>query len=254
MADREQRKVLYKGGAVALTAYLALSADEACCGICQDTRAEHEEALREEPPAAAAMGGGGGGGGGGGVVAVVPPSEDVAVIKALFVVPLCETHVSHLYHRTCLKKWLKRPDHNTCPMCQEVVVVAGAPPDPLPASQVSSLEAPTPPAPLPPPPLRAVEMAILDACIADGFVVWLNPPPAGLVLADWENAERGYGFLVETAATNLRDALRCNSSLDACHVQRHQEPNPAEIRRLYRRCRRDGYACLGVNKKHFSKS
>jgi hypothetical protein len=33
MADNEQRKVLYKGSAVALTAYFELSADEACCGI-----------------------------------------------------------------------------------------------------------------------------------------------------------------------------------------------------------------------------
>ena len=131
-----------------------------------------------------------------------PPCAEEAVVKALFVVPLCETHVAHLYHRTCLKNWLKHPDHSTCPLCQTTVVHEGTPTPSVPQSQVSSLEAPTPPAPPAPPPLLAVEVAILNACMADGFAVWLYPPPADLVLADWDNAERGYGFTVETAATD----------------------------------------------------
>ena len=199
----DARKVLYKGSAVAMTAYLELGADDACCGICQETRAEHEEALREEPPVAAALnGGGGGGGGGGGAAPEVPPNEEAAVIKALFVVPLCPADVPHLYHRKCLKDWLKRPDHNVCPMCIQPVVREGTPTHSAPPSQVSSLEAPpTPPAP--PAPLREVEIAILDACAEDGFALWLYPPPADLVLADWEDPhQRGFAFTVETAATD----------------------------------------------------
>ena len=221
------RKVLYKGGAVTLAAFRALDANDACCGICHDKRAEHETSQREEALAAAAGGGGGGGGGGAeappGEPAVCvcgadfiktakvrkcPPCAEEAVVKALFVVPLCETHVAHLYHRTCLKGWLKRPDHSTCPLCQTTVVHEGTPTPSVPQSQVSSLEAPTPPAPAPPPPLRAVEMAILDACMADGFAVWLNPPLYPQ-LGDWDFAECGYGFLVETAATNGTCGTHC---------------------------------------------
>jgi hypothetical protein len=142
--DEEEpvRKVRYMGGAVAHAAYLALGADEQCCGICHEKRAEHEEARRkearrEEVPSAAAMGGGGGGGG---AMPEAPPSEEAAVIKALFVVPLCETHVPHIYHRACLKNWLKRPDHNKCPVCLAAVVREGTPTHSVPSSQVSSLE------------------------------------------------------------------------------------------------------------------
>jgi len=208
-AEEEEpvRKVLYKGGTLALATYRVLGANDVCCGICHEKRAEHEAAQREEAPTAA-MGGGGGGGG-----AEVPPGEpaEAMAIKASFVVPLCATHVAHLYHRTCLKGWLKRPDHSTCPMCQTMVVHEGTPTHSVPQSQVSSLEAPTPPAPPAQPPLLAVEVAILDACMADMFAVWLHPPPADLVLANWDHAERGYGFTVETAATNGNCGSHCVS-------------------------------------------
>ena len=112
--DEEEpvRKALYKGGAVALAAYRALDANNACCGICQVTREEHEAEEREEaPPVAVAMGGGGGGGAEAppGEPAVCmcgadfiktararkcPPCTEAVAVKALFVVPLCETHVA----------------------------------------------------------------------------------------------------------------------------------------------------------------
>jgi hypothetical protein len=161
--DEEEpvRKALYKGGAVAHAAYLAKGAGEVCCLICQVTREEHEAKEREKaPPVAVAMGGGGGGG----AVPEAPPGEpavcecgadftktararkcppctEALAVKALFVVPLCETHVPHLYHRKCLKDWLKRPDHNKCPVCQTEVVREGTPTHSVPPSQVSSLEA-----------------------------------------------------------------------------------------------------------------
>ena len=242
------RKVLYKGGAVALAAFRALDANDACCGICHDKRAEHEAEQREEAPPVAVGGGGGGGApampvpveptccSGGDVrgmcfftvdrdhlteadlakvltcprtpdavswwldnedydihmramagnfsdldtllggrlpselkeaikrtyvedmdeepavcecgadftktarVRKCPPCTEALAIKALFVVPLCETHVAHLYHRKCLKEWLKRSDNNKCPMCQAEVVREGTPTHSVPPSQVSSLE------------------------------------------------------------------------------------------------------------------
>ena len=54
--------------------------------------------------------------------------------------------------------------------------------------------------PMTTPALSAVEMTILNACMAAGFVVFLSPPPADLVLDDYGEADREYRLTIETAA------------------------------------------------------
>ncbi len=122
--EEHVRRARYKGGAVALAAYRDLEAMGACCLICHVSRAEHEEEQRVER--------------------VCPPCSEEIAIKALFVVPLCATPVTHLYHRKCLKNWLKHPDHNTCPICATEIVEEDTPlpsQNSVPQSQVSTLEA-----------------------------------------------------------------------------------------------------------------
>ena len=108
------RKVYYKGREAALRAFDTLAPSDKCCAICYQEKAEFL-ALNAEP---------------------MPTS-----VKALFVVPKCPSDVPHLFHRTCLKDWLKTEANNKCPLCVARVVRDDTPTHSAPASQVSSLEA-----------------------------------------------------------------------------------------------------------------
>jgi hypothetical protein len=108
------------GREAAHQAYLAVPHAEVACLICLATKGEIEERLGAAPtPEQAAI-------------------KELA-IKTTFVVPRCGAAVPHLYHRTCLKTWLKKPDHNKCPSCRGDIA-GEVTPTPKPESQVSSLD------------------------------------------------------------------------------------------------------------------
>ena len=110
----------YMGREAAHQAYLAVPHAEVACLICLATKGEIEERLGAAPtPEQAAI-------------------KELA-IKTTFVVPRCGAAVPHLYHRTCLKTWLKKPDHNKCPSCRGDIA-GEVTPTPKPESQVSSLD------------------------------------------------------------------------------------------------------------------
>jgi hypothetical protein len=108
----EPRVVRYLGREAAYQAYIGKPLDDAVCLICLTVKAEMEQKLS------------------------VDTKEDV--IKKVFVVPRCGTDIPHLYHRTCLKTWLKQPDNNKCPTCMNDIA-GEACGTPQPDSQISSL-------------------------------------------------------------------------------------------------------------------
>ncbi len=61
-----------------------------------------------------------------------------ASVALRFVVPRCESEVPHLFHRACLKSWLKKPGNFTCPICRSTVA-GDSSPTVKPESQESKL-------------------------------------------------------------------------------------------------------------------
>ena len=118
--NEEPRKVKYMGREAAHQAYLAVAAAELACLICHTTKGEIEEHLGAAPTPEEA-------------------AKKELIIKTTFVVPRCGAAVPHLYHRSCLKTWLKKPENNKCPTCQ-ADIAGEATPTPKPESQVSSLD------------------------------------------------------------------------------------------------------------------
>jgi hypothetical protein len=118
--EPQPRQVKYMGREAAHQAYLAVEAAELACLICHTTKSEIEERLGAAPTPEEA-------------------AKKELIIKTTFVVPRCGAAVPHLYHRTCLKSWLKKPDHNKCPTCQ-ASIAGEVTPTPKPESQVSSLD------------------------------------------------------------------------------------------------------------------